>query len=96
MERTLVQYERQWRGLSERFGNWHTICRRMDQWSKNSVLHRAPEPRQLAQRIRVWIEALSLNRIHLLFNSDGTSASVGSSHASSNWISSSLDSSSLR
>ena len=29
-----------WRGLPNRFGNWHTIYTRMSRWSKGGVLAR--------------------------------------------------------
>ena len=29
-----------WRGLPQRFGNWHTVYTRMNRWAKNGVLDR--------------------------------------------------------
>ncbi len=48
------------RGLSKRFGNWHTIYTRMNRWSKSDVLDRLFERLQHAQIIRIKIESVSL------------------------------------
>ena len=49
-----------WRGLPERFGNWHTIYKRMNRWSKSGVLDRVFEHLQRQQIVRVKIEAAGL------------------------------------
>ena len=36
-----------WRGLPPRFGNWHTVYMRMNRWSKNGVLDRVFDPREV-------------------------------------------------
>ena len=33
----VVEQGCKWRGLPERFGNWHTIYTRMNRWAKNGV-----------------------------------------------------------
>ena len=63
-----------WRGLPERFGNWHTICTRMNRWSKSGVLDRVFERLQREQIIRLRIEALSLDSTGIKVHSDGTGA----------------------
>jgi len=50
-----------WRGLPERFGNWHTIYTRMNRWSKNGVPARVFGHLQREQVIRIRVEALSLD-----------------------------------
>ena len=34
-----------WRGLPERFGNWHTIYTRMNRWPRNGIPDRVSEHR---------------------------------------------------
>ncbi len=46
-----------WRGLPERFGNWHTIYTRMSRWSKKGVLDRVFAHLQHERMIRIKIEA---------------------------------------
>ena len=36
----VLEHGCKWRGLPDRFGNWHTIYTRMNRWSKNGVLDR--------------------------------------------------------
>jgi transposase len=38
-----------WRGLPSRFGNWHSICTRMNRWDKSGVLDRVFETLQTEQ-----------------------------------------------
>ena len=64
----------QWRGLPERFGNWHTIYTRMNRWSKNGVLDRVFEHLQREQVIRVRVEALGLESTGIKVPPDGTGA----------------------
>ena len=61
-----------WRGLPERFGNWHTICTRMNRWSKSGVLDRIFEQLQHAQIVRIKIEAVSLDSTMIKVHPDGT------------------------
>lgn len=49
-----------WRGLPERFGNWHTIYTRMNRWAKSGTLNRIFEQLQKQQIIRIRIEAVSV------------------------------------
>ena len=50
-----------WRGLPQRFGNWHTIYTRMNRWSKNGVLDAVFEKLQREQLVRIKIEAVSMD-----------------------------------
>ena len=63
-----------WRGLPERFGNWHTIYTRMNRWSRSGVLDRLFEQLQRAQIIRIRIEAVSLDSTIVKVHPDGTGA----------------------
>ena len=63
-----------WRGMSKRFGNWHTIYTRMNRWSKNGVLDRVFEQLQREQIVRIRIEAVSLDSTTVKVHLDGTGA----------------------
>ena len=63
-----------WRGLPERFGNWHTIYTRMNRWSKNGVLDRVFEHLQREQIVRIQIEAVGLDSTSVKVHPDGTGA----------------------
>jgi transposase len=69
-----------WRGLPERFGNWHTIYTRMNRWAKNGVLDRVFTQLQLEQIVRVKIEALSLDSTSVKVHPDGTGALKKTGH----------------
>ncbi len=69
-----------WRGLPERFGNWHTIYTRMNRWSKNGVLDRVFERLQEAQIVRIKIEAVSLDSTIVKVHPDGTGALKKTAH----------------
>lgn len=47
-----------WRGLPERFGNWHTVYVRMSRWSKSGVLDRVFTQLQQERILRVRLEAV--------------------------------------
>jgi transposase len=63
-----------WRGLPERFGNWHTIHTRMSRWSRNGVLDRVFEQLQRDQVVRIKVEALGLDSTSVKARPDGTGA----------------------
>ena len=63
-----------WRGLPQRFGNWHTIYTRMNRWSKNGVLDAVFEKLQREQLVRINIEAVSLDSTSVKVHPDGTGA----------------------
>ena len=63
-----------WRGLPERFGNWHTIYTRMNRWSKNGVLDRVFEHLQREQMIRIRVETQGLDSTSRKVHPDGTGA----------------------
>ncbi len=63
-----------WRGLPERFGNWHTIYTRVNRWSKNGVLDRVFEHMQRQQIVRIKIEAVGLDSTSVKVHPDGTGA----------------------
>src|SRR5436305_487750 len=64
----------QWRGLPERFGNWHTIYTRMNRWSKSGVLDRVFEQWQREQVVRIKLEAVSLDSTIVKVHPEGTGA----------------------
>ena len=47
-----------WRGLPERFGNWHTVYVRMSRWSKSGVLDRVFTQLQQERILRIRLEAV--------------------------------------
>jgi len=63
-----------WRGLPNRFGNWHTIYTRMNRWSKLGVLDRVFEKLQHAQIVRIKIESVALDSTIVKVHPDGTGA----------------------
>jgi len=63
-----------WRGLPERFGNWHTVYTRMNRWAKAGVLDRVFRALQEQQMIRVKIESLKLDSTVVKVHPDGTGA----------------------
>ena len=63
-----------WRGLPERFGNWHTVYMRMNRWSKNGVLDRVFTQLQLERVLRIKLEAVSLDSTIVKVHPDGTGA----------------------
>jgi transposase len=63
-----------WRGLPERFGNWHSIYTRMSRWSKNGVLDRIFKRLQQEQIIRINMDAVSLDSTIIKVHPDGTGA----------------------
>lgn len=69
-----------WRALPKRFGNWHTIYVRLNRWAKNGTLERVFEHLQLAQIIRLKIEAMSLDSTAVKVHPDGTGALKKTGH----------------
>lgn len=63
-----------WRGLPERFGNWHTIYTRMNRWAKNGVLDRVFAELQRSQILRIKLDVVSLDSTHIKVHPDGTGA----------------------
>ncbi len=63
-----------WRGLPERFGNWHTIYTRMSRWSKSGVLDRVFEHLQRERLIRVSVEVMGLDSTSVKVHPDGAGA----------------------
>ena len=63
-----------WRGLPERFGNWHTIYTRMNRWAKRGVLDRVFERLQRERIARIRIEAMGLDSTIVKVHRDGTGA----------------------
>ena len=72
-----------WRGLPERFGNWHTIYTRMNRWSKHGVLDRVFEHLQREQIVRIKVEAMGLDSTSVKVHPDGTGARKKTAHSPS-------------
>ena len=72
-----------WRGLPNRFGNWHTIYTRMNRWTKAGVLDRMFEELQRAQVVRIKIEAVSLDSTSIKVHPNGTGALKKTAHSPS-------------
>ena len=58
----VMEHGCKWRGLPERFGNWHTISTRMSQWLSKGVLDRVFVELQRRGIVRIRVEAASLRR----------------------------------
>ena len=65
-----------WRGLPERFGNWHTIYTRMNRWAKNGVLARVFAALQ-QQIIRVRVAVVALDSTVVKVPPDGGAKKTG-------------------
>jgi len=63
-----------WRGLPQKFGNWHTVYTRMSRRIKNGVLNRIFERLQYERLLRIRIEAVSLDSTFIKVHPDGTGA----------------------
>src|ERR1700744_124449 len=63
-----------WRGLPQRFGNWHSIYVRMNRWAKKGVLDQVFARLQQEQILRIKIEAFSLDSTSVKVHPDGTGA----------------------
>ena len=63
-----------WRGLPERFGNWHTVYTRMNRWSKSGVLDRVFAALQEEGIIRVSVAVMALDSTSVKVHPDGAGA----------------------
>ena len=63
-----------WRGLPERFGNWHTSYTRMNRWSRNGVLDRVFAALQEEQIVHVKSGLVALDSTSVKVHPDGTGA----------------------
>ena len=70
----VAEHGGKWRGLPERFGNWHTIYMRMNRWSKNGVLDRVFEHLQRERIVRIKVEAMGLDSTIVKEHPAGTGA----------------------
>jgi transposase len=70
----MVEHGCKWRGLPEHFGNWHTICTRMNRWSKAGVLDRIFARLQQEQILAIRIEHVCLDSTTIKAHPDGTGA----------------------
>jgi len=63
-----------WRSLPESYGNWHTVCVRMNRWSKAGVLQRLFEALQIEGVIQIKMESVCLDSTTVKVHPDGTGA----------------------
>ena len=63
-----------WRGLPERFGNWHTIYTRANRWAKQGVLDRVFAALQESDFINIQVDHVSLDSTAVKVHPDGTGA----------------------
>ena len=63
-----------WRGLPERFGNWHTVYMRMYRWTRNGVLDRVLRHLQRELGVHADVTALGLDSTSVKVHPDGTGA----------------------
>ncbi len=63
-----------WRGLPERFGNWHTIYTRLRRWAEAGVLDRLFQALQEHRLIRIRVECVGLDSTSVKVHPDGTGA----------------------
>ena len=63
-----------WRGLPEKFGNWHSVYMRANRWAKNGVLERIFAALQEAEVINLRVEQVSLDSTAVKVHPDGTGA----------------------
>ncbi|BAE67668.1 ISXoo12 transposase [Xanthomonas oryzae pv. oryzae MAFF 311018] len=68
-----------WRGLPERFGNWHTVYTRINRWASPVCWTGCP-PLQTCQIVRIKIEAVSLDSTSIKVHPDGTGALKKTAH----------------
>ena len=61
-----------WRVLPETYGNWHTICVRINRWSKKGVLSRVFAALQTEGIIQVNVEVVCLDSTTVKVHPDGT------------------------
>lgn len=69
-----------WRGLPERFGNWHTIYTRLRRWAAAGVLDRVFQALQEQSLIRIRVECVGLDSTSVKVHPDGTGALKKTAH----------------
>ena len=70
----VVENGGKWRRLPEAYGNWHTLCMRMNRWSKAGVLDRVFARLQQEGVVTVRMKVLSLDSTTVKVHPDGTGA----------------------
>ena len=63
-----------WRALPKEFGNWNTICVRLNRWAKKGILNRIFDALQRERLINVKIEVASLDSTIIKVHPNGTGA----------------------
>ena len=68
----VMEHGGKWRGMPERFGNWHTIYTRMNRWSKGGVWDRVFARLQQEGLVELELKVVSLDRTSVKVHPDGT------------------------
>ncbi|WP_319559150.1 IS5 family transposase [Marispirochaeta sp.] len=84
----IAEHGCKWRGLPERFGNWHSVYMRANRWAKQGVLEKVFLALQEAEIINIRVDHVSLDSTAVKVHPDGTGAlkkngpqSIGKSRA---------------
>lgn len=70
----VMEHGCKWRGMPERFGNWHTIYTRMNRWSKSGVWDRVFARLQQEGLVALELKVVSLDSTSVKVHPDGTGA----------------------
>ena len=70
----VVEHGCKWRGLPKHLGNWHTICMRMNRWSKAGVLDRVFARLQKEQILAIRIKHVCLDSTTIKVHPEGPGA----------------------
>lgn len=70
----VLEQDCKWRAVPRGLGNRHTLCTRMNRWSRACVLERIFAQLQREQILRIKIEAVSLDSTIIKVHPDGTGA----------------------
>lgn len=76
----VMEHGCKWRGMPERFGNWHTIYTRMNRWSKSGVWDRVFTKLQQEGLVAVELRVVSLDSTSVKVHPDGTGARKKTAH----------------
>jgi transposase len=70
----VLEHGCKYRGITNNFRNWHSICASMSRWSKNGVLDRIFARLQQEQMLHIGTDALSIDSTVIKVHPDGTRA----------------------
>ena len=70
----IAEHGCKWRGLPEKFGNWHSVYMRANRWAKQGVLEKVFLALQEAEIINIRVDHVSLDSTAVKVHPDGTGA----------------------